>query len=207
MMILVCLSLMFGFTACEKKKTAVLDDKAVNQTEFVVENLISMDRQDMFTNYGKVYRWYETCIVLDEFMDEECDGSIKGVSNVFQTIEEFEEGKSFDTHVVMFTHTPDTTAVEVKWGFWVEDFPLNDEVIKVTFKEAFDKVMATNYPKPHSQHVVLRKEIGPNDANPQYIFGNSHAQIYVDAVTGEVSDKNPVFPSDVQLKKPLGEWP
>ena len=82
---------------------------------------------------------------------------------------------------------------------------MNNEAIKVSFKEAYNKIMATNYPKPHSRHVVLRKEIGPQDANPQYIFGNSQAQIYVDAVTGDVTDKNPAFPAD--LKMPLGEWP
>lgn len=83
---------------------------------------------------------------------------------------------------------------------------MNDELIKLTYKDAFDRVMATNCPKPHSQHVVLRKELGPKVANPQYIFGNSSAQLYVDAVTGEVRDTNPVF-EGLNLGTPLGEWP
>ena len=56
-----------------------------------------------------------------------------------------------------------------------------------------------NIPKPHSKNVVLRKEIGSLDANPQYIFGNSQAQVYVDAVTGEVRGYNPAFPENAQL--------
>lgn len=194
MMILVCLSLMFGFTACEKKKKAALDDKVVNQTEFVVENLISMDRQSMFTNYAKTYRWYETSIVLVNYLDEENDGKISGVSNIFQFIDEHEDGKSFDPTVVMFTHVKDTTAVDVKTqAFWVGDEDMSETDVKLTFKEAYDKFMSANYPKPHSRQVVLRKELGPVNANAQYIFGNQNLHYYVDAVTGEVSAKNPAY--------------
>ena len=53
--------------------------------------------------------------------------------------------------------------------------------------------MEVNLPKPHSKHVVLRKQIGPKACNPQWIFGNITSQIYVDAVTGEVNSKNPAF--------------
>ena len=106
----------------------------------------------------------------------------------------------------MTVHTLDTSTIEVKEGFWVEDYPLNNEAVCISFEEAFTKLMEANCPKPHSRHCVLRKEIGPVDANPQYIFGNSRAQIYVDATTGEVSTINPVFP-DTNLNGPLGEWP
>jgi hypothetical protein len=87
----------------------------------------------------------------------------------------------------------------------MEDSPLDKEPVKVTFAEALEKLNQVNFPKPHSRYCVLRKEVGPKDANVQYIFGNSHAQLYVDAVTGEVTDHNPVFGGD--LGKPLGEWP
>ena len=88
----------------------------------------------------------------------------------------------------------------------MEDFPLNDEAIVLTFTEALDRVLAANYPKPHSKYVVLRKEIGPKAANPQYIFGNLKSQLYVDATTGAVSDSNPVF-AVKGFTIPLGEWP
>ena len=82
---------------------------------------------------------------------------------------------------------------------------MDKEPIKITFAEALEKLNQVNFPKPHSRYCVLRKEVGPKDANVQYIFGNSKAQLYVDAVTGEVTDLNPVFGGD--LGKPLGEWP
>ena len=163
-------------------------------TELVVENVVSTDREYMFMNYGEGYRWF----------DEECDGTVTGISNVFQVVEEKDKGA--DTFVVLAAHTPDTTAYEVKHGFWVEDFPMNEEQIKVTFAQAFEKLNQVNYPKPHSKQCVLRKQVGPKACNPQYIFGNAHAQLYVDAVTGEVSNTNPAY-GDIKLETPLGEWP
>jgi len=205
-------SLVFGLSSCNGCKSTPEEPvnnttEVVNTANLVVENLVSMDRQDMFNNYAKDYRWFETCIVLKDFLDsEDCDGTVKGVSNIFQAVEEKENGGA-DVFVVMYTHTPDTSNVEVVHSFWVEDLPMENEAIKITFKEAYDRVMATNAPKPHSQHVVLRKELGPINCNPQYIFGNQRAQLYVDAVTGEVKTSNPVFPEEKGFKMPLGEWP
>ena len=191
--------------SCKKTDTTLQNTETDSVAELVVENVVSTDKQDMFLNYKNDYRWYETCIVLKDFMDDEnCDGTVSAVSNVFQYLEN-ETETSADVYVVLYTHTMDTTAVEVKNAFWVGDFPMNDEAIKVTFKEAFDKMMQANCPKPHSRHCVLRKEIGPVDANPQYIFGNTEAQVYVDAVTGDVNPNNPAFPKGFQM--PLGEWP
>ena len=201
-------SFVFCISSCNscKKDKAEQDDVKVTDT-LNVENAVSVDREHMYLTYGENYRWFETCIVLKDFLDaDSCDGSITGLSNVFEILREKDTG--YDVMCVLTTHTPDTTVLEEKQAFWVGDFPLNDEQIKVTFKEAFDKVMATNSPKPHSRQCVLRREVGPvPNVNPQYIFGNVKAQLYVDAVTGDVTDKNPAFPEDKGFKMPLGEWP
>lgn len=200
--------LSLGIAACtcshneaqeEVAPVEIVDSLGVN-----VEKTVSLDKEFMFLNYGSDYRWFETCILLDEFLDEECDGSVAGVSNVFQAIQTKDE--AIDVYVVLSSHTLEASTIEVVHTFWVEDLPMNEELIKLTYKDAFDRVMATNYPKPHSQHVVLRKELGPKVSNPQYIFGNNSAQLYVDAVTGEVKDTNPVF-EGLNLGTPLGEWP
>ena len=187
------------------EKAAPAAEEAVAVNSFKVENLISMDRQDMYINHSDNYRWYETGVQLANFLDEENDGTIEMVVNVFQTIEEY-DSTTFDTFVYKYQHTSEGTAKESIHGFWVEDYPLNEEVIKVSFEEAFEKIQEVNYPKPHTRQVVLRKQLGPVDANPQWIFGNLHSQLYVDAVTGEVSADNPAF-NGVKLAKPLGEWP
>ena len=212
-MFLLGIMLMFGMASCDPKNSKK-NLEAVDTTEVVedsiaalnVEHLVAMDRQDMYLNHNKDYRWYETCIDLVDFMYEDCDGTIAGVANVFQAVEDYGDG-SFDTYVVLFAHANNgNNSKEIKHGFWVEDFPMNDDEIKVTFEEAFQKINEVNLPKPHSKHCVLRKQIGPKACNPQYIFGNTHAQIYVDAVTGAVSKDNPAF-GGLNLGCPLGEWP
>ena len=177
---------MIGVNACSS-----CSSNTVSGEPATVENLVSLDRQDMFLNYGENYKWYETSVVLKNYLDEENDGEISGVSNIFQVLTDGDKGT--DVHVVMFTHVGETKDVQVVHSFWVEDFPLNDEEIVLTFTEAYDRLMQANVVKPHSRQVVLRKEIGPKAANPQWIFGNTQSHVYVDAVTGDVRTENPVF--------------
>ena len=171
-----------------------------------VENTISTDYNAMYSMHGQDYfRWYECDILLDEFLDEECDGSIAELVNIFQTTVVF-DSLSFDTKVYKIQHFSDGKVVKDSVsGFWIENHPMFPDSIKITYKQAFELMQSVNYPKPHSQHVTIRKPIGPLDCNIQYIFGNIHSQIWVDAVTGEIRQSNPAFPAE--LKIPLGEWP
>lgn len=206
--ILASLLLIIGISACtcSSEKKVQGNDVLRSGEAATVENLISLDRQAMYVAHGGNYRWYETGIQLKNWLDEENDGTVDMVVNVFQVIEEY-DSTSFDTFVYKYQHFSDGSVNEEGiHGFWVEDYPLNDEVIKVSFKEAFEKIQEVNYPKPHTRQVVLRKQVGPVDANPQWIFGNLHSQLYVDAVTGEVSKDNPAF-KGLNLGTPLGEWP
>ena len=163
--------------SCKHKK------KELVKKELNVESLISSDKELVAQTYGE-YKWYETSIGLKDFLDND-GGEVASVSNIFQVMIDN------DVHVVICTHTETEDKADVIHTFWVEDFPMED--IKVTYQEALEIINKVNYPKPHSKHCVLRKQVGPKPCNPQYIFGNQQAQLYVDAVTGEVTDKNPAF--------------
>lgn len=192
------LALSVVLASCEGKEKKEQQPEQPKVETLDVDNIISTDREFMFLNYGEDYRWYETCILMKNFMDQEdATDSVIMVNNIFQVVEGDET--CFDVHVIKIAHTPDTSYVEVVEGFWIEDYPLNEEAIVVNFNEAWTNAMEANCLKPHSQHCVLRKEVGPKDANPQYIFGNSRCQIYVDATTGEVLADDPSF------NEPLGE--
>ena len=65
--------------------------------------------------------------------------------------------------------------------------------------------MQTNVPKPQSKHVTLRNPVCPVAINTQWIFGNIHEQLWVDAVTGNVAISNPAFPKEKGFKMPPGE--
>jgi hypothetical protein len=171
--------------------------------ELNVERVVGTDKQYMVVNYGGNYKWFECCVLLKDYLDNECDGSIAGISNVFQVVEDKETSK--DVFVVLAAHTPENTAYEEKHTFWVEDLPLETEEIKLTYKQAFERLMASIYPKPHSRNCVLRKPLGPIKCNPQYVFGNVTSQLWVDAITGEVRNTSPAFPKAFTM--PLGEWP
>ena len=172
--------------------------------EFTFENVVSADKEFMSLNYGKSYVWYESTIVFANFLDEENDGEIKSITDVFEAVSVQEEG-AYDTEIVFSTHAKDTSGIETRRGVWFGDFALFEGDIQLTFKEAFERFYESNYPKPHSQYCVLRKEVGPNVSNPQYIFGNATYCIYVDAVTGDVSDKSPAY-DGTDIEKPVTIW-
>lgn len=170
-----------------EKNTNVVPDS------MVVEKIISTDKEAMYL-INKDYRWYETMVLFNNYLDEENDGSIAEVVNVFQAIINYNE-KSFDTKVYKFQHFADGTCIvdSVK-GFWIEDFPLVDSVKIIPFKRAFELTQEVNLPKPHSRHVCLRNPIGPKECNPQWIFGNIESQLWLDAVDGTIRTSNPAFP-------------
>lgn len=200
-------AMFIGVTSCNSCKKNETNVEAKVDTTLVVENIISTDREAMTLQYDSAYRWYETCITVKDFFDSDSVGEpvVMGVSNIFQYVVE-QDSTCADIQVVLFTHVKDTCVVEARPGFWVGDMILNNEEIKLTFVDAYNKMMQANCVKPHSRQCVLRKELGPTlGVNPQYIFGNVQRQVYVDAVTGDVTDKNPVFPKT--FKMPLGEWP
>lgn len=181
-------------------------DGVVPELTASVENIIATDRQTMYgIANGQSYALFESSIKLCDFLNSEnCDGKIMSVNNVFQQVIEKEKG--YDTKVLMFFTTGKGTKIDVHDNaFYIENYPLNDEPMPITFEKAFERIMKANVVKPQSRNCVLRKPIGPTPCNAQYIFGNRKQQIYVDAITGEVRTKNPAF--DGYLGLPLGEWP
>lgn len=188
LMLSVCL--LVGFTSCDPKNKT--QDAVVVAELTSVENAISTDREYMALHYTTDYRWYETAVVLTDYLDAESQtGAIESVENVFQVVTADDSGG--DSKVFIFNHTNEGVKTITYDGFWIEDFPLNDEAIKLTFLQAYEKVMATNSPKPHSKKCVLRLPIGPKSCNAQWCFGNIQEQLWVDAVTGEVRNFNPAF--------------
>ena len=195
---LLAICMVFGMTSCEKNKKNE-EKPAPAVSELTVETTISLDREYMNLHYGSDYRWYETCVQLKNFIDSDsCDGTVAGVCNIFQFI----IPETAQTGALLSTYANSQHVYDKKLGIWVGDFPLNDEEIKLTYKDAYNRMIQANYPKPHSKNCVLRREVGPKpNVNAQYIFGNVKRQIYVDAVTGNVTDKNPAFNGFAEVAK------
>ena len=182
----------------------VLNDSVV---AINVEHAIATDRQTMYMKYKNDYRWFETEILLPYFLDSDSvTSNPEMVVNILQSI--VDKGNGADVWVHKFQHFKDGTVLHDSiQGFWIENCALNDEVIKLNYTAAYERMMQTNFPKPHSKHVTLRNPVGPVSVNTQWIFGNIHEQIWVDAVTGDTKNSNPAFPKEKGFKMPLGEWP
>lgn len=189
-------------TGNSTKDEKILTDNVI--TVLNVEHTISTDRQAMYLKGGD-YRWYETCVLLSEYLDSENPSSNpEMVSNVFQRM--VEKGNGYDTWVYKFQHFPDGTClIDSVRGLWIEDNPLNEDVINLKYLDAFNKIMQVNSPKPHSKQVCLRNPVGPMLCDAQYVFGNIREQLWVNAKTGEVVNSCPAFP--LGFKMPLTEWP
>ena len=203
-MALMSLVLFGSCTKCNTKEN-IKETSELQTAQLKVANTISTDKEFMFLNYGDNYRWYETCVLMKDFLDEDTDGSIEEVVNVFQAIKDY--GQTFDTEVVKVQHFANgESACDSVHGFWIEDSPLNDslEYKYISYEEAFELVMKVNLPKPHTRNAILRNPIGPKAVNPQWVFGNISEQLWVDAITGDIKTSNPAFEG---FNMPLGEWP
>ena len=204
MIVCACI-MMLTCTACDLFKKNNDAKQSLNVTE-----LVKADKDQMNKQVKVEYKWFETQVVMKDYLDTDtCDGKVVEVTNVFEcaipdTTSIDSTHVSYDVKVYLFNHTlTGDNMVEVS-DLWLGDNPIED--VKLSFEDAYKAVMAANYPKPHTRKCTLRKEVGPKAANPQYIFGNRTAQLYVDAVDGTVRDTNPVYEGS-KAQRPLGEWP
>ena len=183
-------------SGCTSKEEPVVTDP---DTTIVVNKIIKEDFDSMFNKYGKEeFRFYETDILLKNFLDEENDGDIAELVNIYQVVTEL-DSTSFDTYVYKVQHFSNGTVLKDSInGFWIENEPIILDEIKVSYDSACAIIASVNYPKPHSKHVTLRKPLGIVNCNPQWVFGNIHEQIWVDATTGEAKKSNPAFPEDFE---------
>lgn len=167
--------------------------------QLVAENIISTDRQWMFNHYGGEYIYFETEVIFKDCLNATTStDEILQVRNVFQKVTDMAVG--FDVHVFYATTNAYGTVYQKMDGFYVGNNPIKDEEVKLTFKDAYKRLMEANCNKPASRYCVLRKPVGDTKlAHPLYIFGNpKNGLVAVDAVTGDVIP---------YIGMPLGEWP
>lgn len=176
---IIILTLLLGlFSSCTSCRT---EEYQINVEQTIKEDLSKVSDRD--------YKWYETEVLMNNFLDEETDGSINKVTNIIQLNIDGQPQVNKYTHFANGTCVMDSIA-----GFWIEDYELDS--VKVTYNKAFQLIQEVNLPKPHSKNAVLRNPIGPLSCNPQWIFGNVNSQLWVDAVDGTVRESNPAFPEE-----------
>ena len=190
---------MLGVSSCKCTKDV---EPVVEYTEAT----IAADRAKM-DELADTYKWFETRVEYDNAFDADTTLTVAKVESIFQVA--VEDSLGVKTFVYDFIHYPDVEDVnpEPIDGFVLDDQPLNDEEIVLTFSQALERLYEANLPKPNSTNVVLRKTLGPKPGvNAQYIFGNSDGQlVFVDAVTGDVTDKDPAYDVEPEAEPEVEE--
>lgn len=162
--------------SCDNKQNPTLSNK-----ELVVENVISTDREYMFTICND-YMWYETSITLDEYVDaEDCDGSVYEVKNTFRYIDE----QTGDIKTTYITHTRDSVVYQTTSEFVIGYASIDDETLRLTYNEAYRRLAESNTVRPHTR--ICQLIMGNNNA--QYIFTDDTVYVSIDAVTGAVNSE------------------
>ena len=176
LMFMMAAVLLLGATSCNSCKR---EKQTVGQT-------IVSDYDYMVSNYDSSFVWYESQIKLGGWIDEDNPPAIASVANVFQ----YFDGQP---HVIIFTHYGDRCDTARHDDIWIEDCAMEPTDVKITYDEAYEWLQKANIMRPHSKNCILREPVGPYGCNPQYVFGNIHDCVFVDAVTGAVKSENPAF--------------
>ena len=115
-------------SGCTSKEEPVVTN---SDTTIVVDKVVKEDFDSMFNKYGKEeFRFYETDILLKNFLDEENDGDIAELVNIYQVVTEL-DSTSFDTYVYKVQHFSNGTVLKDSVnGFWIENEPIILDEIK-----------------------------------------------------------------------------
>ena len=159
--------------------------------------------QKNFKNPDEVSKyWWESSFTMDKYFTDQNahENKINSIINIFSVGVNIDStNNEIKNNVIMIYHENDITNItEHKNAIWTGDnnlYERTDQIVK-TFEQAYKLMYDSEYDKIESRQCVLRATLGPSGATtpPQFIFGNIHNQIYVDAMTGTVLNYNPAFP-------------
>lgn len=216
MMAMVCL-MATGCSSCQsenKKQEVVYHDYDGVVQDFTagISHIQSLHRQTMYMTLGvKEYAWRNSKIVFNDSITAENidDLHVTDINDVFY----YWDGQKGPQ--VQWVNSNVKKGVQIPWPIndvWIEDDDLNEAPIKLTPEQAMQRLKEVNCPIPPAKSMTLRLPLGPVACNPQYVVGDVYDVLFIDAVTGEVSNWNPAFNPKKGVKggdfgKPLGEWP
>ena len=191
--------MLVGCNSCNPKEEKQDEKKEVKVLTLTPERVISTDRETMFLRTPKhaMLKWMESSATLTDFLSSENadKATFMEVTNGFQT--QWGDEKSMDVKVTQITTNTMSTDSLVRSAFYLDNYPLNDKEIKVTFAEAVQKILQANCPKPQTKVLVLRSPIGPADVGDAYYIAKDMSDddfvVFVNARTSEVTTYDPTW--------------
>lgn len=163
-----------------------------------VSHIQALHRQTMFNlaqqaNPVKGYQWRNSRVVFNDTLtfDNIDDLHVTDVNDVFY----YWDGKKGPQ--VQYINTNVKQGTQIPWPItdvWIEDADLSDKPIKLSAEDALQRLKEYNGVLPKDcNFITLRLPVGPKDCNPQWTFGNEYDALFIDALTGDVTDWCPAF--------------
>ena len=152
----------------------------------------ALHRQTMFSTLGiGEYEWRNSRIVFSETVTFDNIDDL----HVIDVIDVFCYWK--DGMWVQYINSNVERGLQIPWPIndvWIEDANLSDKPVKLSAEDAIGRLKEWNGVLPRDcNFITLRLPVGPKDCNPQWVFGDVYDVLFIDAVTGEVTDSNPAF--------------
>ena len=177
-----------------------------------VSNIQALHRQTMYSTLGvKQFEWRNSKVLFNDSINYENIDELK-VVEVTDVFYYWDSKKGPQVQFIASNVKAGTLIPPVIRDVWIEDADLSDKEIKMTCEDVLQRLKEWNGVLPSAISMTLRYPVGPCECNAQWVIGDVYDVIFVDAVTGDISNWNPAFnpnnkPKGGDFGKPLGEWP
>lgn len=158
-----------------------------------VSHIQALHRQTVHQVLGvEKYEWRNSKVIFsDEITYENInDLHITDVNDVFFYVNE--QGPW-----VQYVNSNVKYGLQIQWpirDIWIEDKSLNNADIKINAEDALKRLKEWNGVIPKgAKSISLRLPVGPKDCNAQWVLGSISDPLFIDAVTGDISNQNPAF--------------
>ena len=215
---------MVGLTACEscksnnEQKLGATDyDGVVQDFTAGVAHIQALHRQTMFglVQNGKSvtggYEWRNSNVLFNDSIKMETIDDLH-VTNVTDVFYYWNKEKGPQVQYITTDVKKGTLIPPAINDVWIEDADMSEKEIKLNAEDVLKRLKEWNGIIPPANGRSLRYPVGPCECNAQWVIGDVYDVIFIDAVTGEISNWNPAFNPTKGVKggdfgKPLGEWP
>lgn len=158
-----------------------------------VSQIQALHRQTVYHLAGGVnYEWRNSRVIVNDTITTENIDELH-VTDVNDVFCYWNERGPW----VQYINSNVKNGLQIPWPIndvWIEDSDLSNQQIKLSAEDALQRLKEWNGVVPPAKFLTLRLPVGPKKCNAQWVIGNVYNTIFINAVTGDITDSNPAFP-------------
>lgn len=187
-------------------------DGVAQDSTAVVKHIQALHRQTMSNLIeGHDYEWRNSIVIFDDSIKLETIDELK-VQTVTDIFQYFKPKTGLQVQIISTDSNKVTIILPPVYDVWIEGANIREKEIKLSAEDVLKLLKEWNGGIPTAVSMNLRLPVGPCDCNAQWVISNEYDVIFIDAVTGVISNWNPAFnpnnkPKGGDFGKPLGGWP